>query len=281
VKLASKKLDVKEYTVDELARCANTTVRNVRAYQDRGILAPPERRGRVGVYGVPHLARLRLIHTLLGRGYSVGNIHELLKAVENGYDVRQMLGLQQALSGPWSAQPAETFSAQELHHMFGGQFTAPVLARALALGLIAREGTQYRAANPPLLRVGQALAAAGLRMDDVLGIGEDLRKHVQYASDQIVRKVGLTLDRYKDGVQSFSLPIEEVVQTLRSAALEAVAAEMSRALGESANQFLSDQVAAVVAEHAVTPRRKAPQTKVAATKVRSRTPRASHNKVRT
>src|SRR3546814_2435836 len=33
-----------EYTIDELARVAGTTVRNVRAYQDRGLLSPPERR---------------------------------------------------------------------------------------------------------------------------------------------------------------------------------------------------------------------------------------------
>lgn len=39
-----------EYTVDELARVSDTTVRNIRAYQDRGLLAPPEKRGRVGIY---------------------------------------------------------------------------------------------------------------------------------------------------------------------------------------------------------------------------------------
>jgi DNA-binding transcriptional MerR regulator len=263
-----------EYTVDELAREASTTVRNVRAYQDRGVLAPPERRGRVGVYGVQHLARLRLINTLLGRGYSVSNIQELLRAVENGYDVRQMLGLQQALSGSWSAQQAETFSAQDLENMFGGAFTAPALARGTALGLITRDGGRYRVANPPLLRVGQALVAAGLTMDDVLTMGEDLRKHVQYASEQIVRMVGLTLDRYKQGVQTFSLPIEQVVQTFRTAALEAVAAEMSRALGESANKLLTDQVASVVAGHTSTHPPKAPASKKPRrpSKVRARRP---------
>ena len=46
-----------EYSIDELARVAGTTVRNVRAYQDRGILPPPERRGRNGVYNHTHLAR--------------------------------------------------------------------------------------------------------------------------------------------------------------------------------------------------------------------------------
>ncbi|MBM2600552.1 MerR family DNA-binding transcriptional regulator, partial [Pseudomonas sp. BDPW] len=31
-----------------MARAAGSSVRNVRAYQDRGLLPPPERRGRVG-----------------------------------------------------------------------------------------------------------------------------------------------------------------------------------------------------------------------------------------
>src|SRR5438309_572599 len=39
-----------EYRIDELAREAGTTVRNVRAYQDRGLLPPPRRSGRVGLY---------------------------------------------------------------------------------------------------------------------------------------------------------------------------------------------------------------------------------------
>ena len=38
----------REYTIDQLARAARTTVRNVRAYQDRGLIPPPERRGRTG-----------------------------------------------------------------------------------------------------------------------------------------------------------------------------------------------------------------------------------------
>jgi DNA-binding transcriptional MerR regulator len=32
---------VAEWSVDELARAAGTTVRNVRVYQDRGLLDPP------------------------------------------------------------------------------------------------------------------------------------------------------------------------------------------------------------------------------------------------
>ena len=39
-----------EYRIDELAAAAETSVRNVRVYQERGLLAPPRRVGRTGVY---------------------------------------------------------------------------------------------------------------------------------------------------------------------------------------------------------------------------------------
>src|SRR5688500_6901877 len=91
-----------EYRVDELAREAGTTVRNVRAYQDRGLLPPPRREGRVGVYDDAHLARLRLIGRLLERGYTIANIHELLGAWERGRDLHEVLGLEEAVTGPWS-----------------------------------------------------------------------------------------------------------------------------------------------------------------------------------
>ena len=57
--------DEREYSVDELAQAGETTVRNVRAYQDKGLLPPPERRGRVGVYRGEHLARLRSPTTIV------------------------------------------------------------------------------------------------------------------------------------------------------------------------------------------------------------------------
>ena len=39
-----------ELRIDDLARAAGATVRNVRAYQDRGLLDPPRREGRVALY---------------------------------------------------------------------------------------------------------------------------------------------------------------------------------------------------------------------------------------
>ena len=54
-----------EFSIDALARETGSTVRNIRAYQDRGLLPPPERRGRKGIYNDAHLSRLRIINRLL------------------------------------------------------------------------------------------------------------------------------------------------------------------------------------------------------------------------
>lgn len=69
-----------EYRIEDLARESGATVRNIRAYQDRGLLPRPGRRGRTNVYDGSHLARLRQISGLLERGYTLASIKELLEA---------------------------------------------------------------------------------------------------------------------------------------------------------------------------------------------------------
>jgi DNA-binding transcriptional MerR regulator len=59
-----------EYRIDDLARAAGTTARRVRANQERGLLPPPEKRGRVGYYNDSQLVRLKLIDSLLSRGFT-------------------------------------------------------------------------------------------------------------------------------------------------------------------------------------------------------------------
>ena len=79
--------------VDELARRAGLPVRTIREYQTLGVLPAPRRRGRVGIYGPVHLARLELIGRLQARGYSLAGIRDLLGAWRDGADLGEVLGL--------------------------------------------------------------------------------------------------------------------------------------------------------------------------------------------
>jgi len=56
-------------TIDDLARSAGLPVRTIREYQTMRLLPPPDRRGRVGIYGTEHVQRLNLIGRLQRRGY--------------------------------------------------------------------------------------------------------------------------------------------------------------------------------------------------------------------
>src|ERR1700744_4455356 len=76
-----------EYRIEDLARLAGTTTRNIRVYRDRGLLPPPSRVGRIALYNDTHLTRLRLITSMLDRGYNIAHVREMLSAWEEGKDL--------------------------------------------------------------------------------------------------------------------------------------------------------------------------------------------------
>lgn len=180
---------VGEYRIDELARLAGTNVRNVRVYQDRGLLPAPRRDGRVGIYGDVHLARLRLIGQLLARGYTFANIGELVAVWERGGDLADILNLESALGHPWSDEIAGYVSAAELAELLGGPVGGADLEQAAALGVLERDGDRYRVPSPRLLNAGAELVAAGMTVGEVLALAARLRSHVDAAAREMAATV--------------------------------------------------------------------------------------------
>jgi DNA-binding transcriptional MerR regulator len=64
--------------VDQLAAEANISVDTVRYYQNKGLLEPPRRQGRVAWYGADHLERIARIRSLQARGFTLATIARLL-----------------------------------------------------------------------------------------------------------------------------------------------------------------------------------------------------------
>ncbi|MGO9511633.1 MAG: MerR family transcriptional regulator, partial [Mycobacterium sp.] len=91
-----------EYRIDDLARLAGTTTRNIRVYRDRGLLPPPLRVGRIALFNDTHLTRLRLITSMLDRGYTIAHVREMLSAWEEGKNLGDVLGLETAIVGTWT-----------------------------------------------------------------------------------------------------------------------------------------------------------------------------------
>jgi DNA-binding transcriptional MerR regulator len=80
-------------TVDELAREAGTTTRQVRALQTQGLLPRPDVVGRTGFYDADHLDRLRAILRLQAEGFSLASLATLFHAWEADVSLGQVLGL--------------------------------------------------------------------------------------------------------------------------------------------------------------------------------------------
>jgi DNA-binding transcriptional MerR regulator len=66
-----------ELTIDQLAQRVGMSTRNIREWQRLGLLTPPERRGRVGIYGQEHVARIERVKKLHAQGLPLDLIRRL------------------------------------------------------------------------------------------------------------------------------------------------------------------------------------------------------------
>lgn len=66
-----------EYTLSELAETSGLPERTLRLYRTKGLLDPPQLRGRKGYYTIDHLTQLRLVKALSDRGFPLAVIAEL------------------------------------------------------------------------------------------------------------------------------------------------------------------------------------------------------------
>jgi DNA-binding transcriptional MerR regulator len=174
-----------EYRIDDLARAAGMTTRNVRAYQDRGLLPSPRRSGRVALYDDAHLARLKLIGSMLGRGYTTAHIAEMLHAWEHGKDLADVLGLEEALGKPWSDEVPTAMPLKDVRALAGDKEN---FDRLVALGLVRMQGGRAVVQRPQLLGAIAEMRGFGMPTSTVL----DLYESVQPSIDDISAKLVVT-----------------------------------------------------------------------------------------
>src|SRR6266540_7412663 len=98
-------------TIDELARRTGMTVRNIRAHQSRGLVPPPEVRGRTGYYGEEHLERIELIQELQADGFNLESIRKLLEGA--GGSSSEVLNFSRTLREPFEDEQPEILTEEE------------------------------------------------------------------------------------------------------------------------------------------------------------------------
>jgi DNA-binding transcriptional MerR regulator len=215
-----------DLTIEQLAAETGMSVRNIRAHQARGLLAPPEVRLRVGYYGPEHVAQLKLIRDLQADGFNLAGIKQLLDDGQG--TTKRLQRFREALAETVAAEPPQTLSLAELGRRFrvSPEQAPRVLQRAERLGILMPAGSD---------RV--------LSLDAALAVFEQIESHCDAVSAAFVRlfmtevwepfeAAGMPVERWRD--------IDAAIAALRPLASEALqamfaprmTAEIESAFGE-------------------------------------------------
>ncbi|MGC5345132.1 MerR family transcriptional regulator [Streptomyces sp. DT171] len=270
---------VAEYRIEDLAHVGGATVRTIRAYQDRGLLPTPERRGRANVYGEAHLTRLRQIADLLDRGYTLASIKELLDAWDAGRGLGGVLGLVAEVHGPWTDEEAGRITRTELHVRFGGApervpdddrgdravddtdsevvdgpdsgTVQEAVEEAVALGVLERVAgreDEFLVPSPQELAVAVELFRAGVPLSAISGHLRELRGQVEHIASRFLEfTTAHVFARYlghRPPTEADAAEAASMVRRLRPLAQQTVDAELARAMRMFATRHLQHHLGA-------------------------------------
>jgi DNA-binding transcriptional MerR regulator len=173
-------------TIDELAQRVGMTVRNVRAHQSRGLLPPPDVRGRTGYYTEDHVARLELIKDMQADGFNLRAIQAALDALPAGAGP-EALAFRRRVVAPWSDEQPEILDRAALTELMGAADDG-ALRQAEKLGIVRPlDDSRVEVPAPTLLRAGAEVVALGVPLDDVLALQRELNRHMGAVAKAFVR----------------------------------------------------------------------------------------------
>lgn len=173
-----------EYRIDDLARLSGTTTRNIRVYRDRGLLPAPRRVGRIALFNDTHLTRLRLITSMLDRGYNIAHVREMLSAWEEGKNLGDVLGLETAIVGTWTTEKSETVPLTEAQRLINDSKAFDRLER---LQVIRVDGDQATVTRPKLIEAFNEIRGYGVSMDKLIDLHEQIVPLIDQISEMLVR----------------------------------------------------------------------------------------------
>lgn len=126
--------------IEELAAASGATVRNIRVYQEKGLLPAPVRQGRAALYGPEHRHRLLLILRLLDRGYTFATIDELFTAERHGLSLTELLEVEVVPGGRRKGPSKRRFSRSDAERLAGFDMPEDLVEEGESIGLVSAPG---------------------------------------------------------------------------------------------------------------------------------------------
>jgi DNA-binding transcriptional MerR regulator len=234
-----------DLTIDELARRAGMTVRNVRAHQSRGLLPPPEVRGRTGYYGPEHLARLQLITELQADGFNLGAIRRLIEA--SGGETSDVLRFTRSVRASFEeAEEPEVVELSELAERWGGEAGPELLERALRVGVLRPLGEgRFEERSPRLARAAEEVRRLGVPAERSIELLETLHRHADGVALAYVELFVETVWRPFDeaGRPPERWPeVEQALERLRPLAAESLLALFGLVMADRVEEAVERQI---------------------------------------
>jgi DNA-binding transcriptional MerR regulator len=243
-------------TIDELARRVDMTARNIREWQTNGLLPPPQRRGRIGIYRDDHISHIERIKSLRTQGFPLDIIRRILD--QSGESAPEVRRLASELLSPANATGSMEMKRVDLANQFGVE-----AERHLAdCGLI-------DVVNDELLVITdtstfdyvEKLIALGLPLDKVA-------RALTYMTNQQIASMQAFVDLYRDEIWKpflrAGLPIDEwpaiadkTIQ-LRSLAIGLGMQAFRRAIDKVAGRIATEEAAKMDVPRTPRTRRPAP-----------------------
>ena len=171
-----------EMTIDQLAQRVSMSSRNIREWQRQGLLPPPTRRGRVGIYSDEHVARIRRVQQLHSEGFPLDLIRRMIDTgTGDESDIRHLAA---EVLAPFSTAGPTTVSRAELDNRLG----AGAAAHLAKLGLIAdADGDPVSVRDAEALDLIEGLTGVGISLERLVATLVDVREHQRSIADVIVR----------------------------------------------------------------------------------------------
>ena len=232
-----------EMTIDELARRAGMTVRNVRAHQSRGLLPAPEIRARTGYYGEQHVERLELIRRLQEGGLSLKAIERVLDgtfASSSG----KALDFTRALVSAFEEEKPEVVTLDELAEEWGPD--PELLRKAERLGFVRRLGEDaWEVRSPRLRRASLALAELGISRETAIKIVSVLKKNSEAVSrayvELFLKEVWRPFQEQGEPEEGWA-KVTEALERLRPLASESLVAAFQVVMADAVEEALGREL---------------------------------------
>lgn len=171
-----------ELTIDQLAQRVSMSSRNIREWQRQGLLPPPTRRGRVGIYSVEHVARIRRVQQLHSQGFPLDLIRRMIETnTGSESDIRHLAA---EVLAPFSTSGPTTVSREQLDNRLG----AGAAVHLAKLGLIAdSDADPVSVRDAEALDLIEGLTGVGVSLERLVASLVDVCGHQRSIADVILR----------------------------------------------------------------------------------------------